>query len=178
MAKVLRDPIVPESTSIRSVAAWWAIAVALQVVTMKLAFQKEPNPVAAGLLQCATLVFSGYGSVVLGKRYATADARELIRPHARSAIRRVVNLYEGTLRQREQVLASYEQLEATAFNCETAERVVRLSDVQFALQPMRSMVTMQLITTNDAFEDWRDLAPEEVEAILSELEGTANERSH
>ena len=87
------------------------------------------------------------GSYIFGRTSARDAALEVIRPHARSAFRRVTALYGGLYRLSEKI---------EEFKTEDSDP--RLDMIQF-------MVNEQIATGQDAMEDWRDIVPEEVEEI-------------
>lgn len=101
------------------------------------------------------------GSFIFGRLSASAHAREVIRPHARSAFRRLMSLYNGLSR----VLSVIEESE---------EESVKLKVIN-------AIVVEQVSTAGDALEDWRDMDPESVEEVSTkirrpsgELEGLRN----
>lgn len=87
------------------------------------------------------------GSFIFGRTSARDAATELIKPHARSAFRRVTALYNSLYRLSDRI---------EEFKAEHPDH--RLDMIQF-------MVNEQIATGQDAMEDWRDIVPEEVEEI-------------
>ena len=91
------------------------------------------------------------GSYILGK-WATEDVeREAIRPHARSAFRRLVSLYQSLSRIAHMV-ASSESDEENA-----------------KMLALREIIIREIRTADDALEDWADIVPEEVKRYREEI---------
>ena len=72
---------------------------------------------------------------------------EVIKPHARSAFRRVTALYQSLYRLSNRI----EEL-----NRENPDNRLEL---------IQALVHEQIATGQDAMEDWRDIVPEDVEEI-------------
>ena len=98
-------------------------------------------------------VFAGglVGSFIFGRQSAREAAREMIKPHARSAFRRLLSLYHSLSRA------------ATAI--ESAQISGSHENDQVALARLEEIITEQLSTADDALEDWRDIVPEDVEEL-------------
>ena len=105
---------------------------------------KAPSPFEAGLLQIVILLTGLWGSYIIGRNSAVEAAREMIRPHVRSAFRRAANLY-----------ASLYRLSARIDRLNQDNPDPRLDLVQ-------ALVAEQYATGRDALDDWRDIVPEEV----------------
>jgi hypothetical protein len=154
-----------ESEKLWAQPAFWLIVFSgvLGGVTVWAGTQAHPSRLAVGLLQGITLVFGTVGSFILGKDTSSAAARELVRPHARSAFRRVQNLYRALGRQQE-VIAS-EQMRLRILSELNDEGTIPFEHARASLFALEYMVIEQISTADDALEDWRDLVPDEVEAI-------------
>jgi hypothetical protein len=84
---------------------------------------------------------------------------DLIKPHARSAFRRIFSLYHSLSR----MAVSISKVKESEFSKE--------NDV---LRTIQAIVIEQIATADDALEDWRDIIPEdvkEVEKRMSEKRG-------
>lgn len=108
------------------------------------------------LLQVSSLVIGLLGSFVLGRESAREAAKDLVKPHARSAFRRLVSHY-----------GSLSRLVMAIQNA----RPVNNSDPVHpsVLDKLESLVIEQIATANDALEDWRDIVPEDVEELRAKL---------
>jgi len=112
------------------------------------------------LLQIFILATSLSGSYIFGKKSSQASAIEVIKPHARSAFRRVSSLYSSLLRL-----------------AKTFDEEIRISVDSSLLKRFRAIIIEQIYTTIDALEDWRDIVPEDVEEIEQRFkENKSNER--
>lgn len=103
------------------------------------------------LLQIISLALGIGASYYFGRRSAREAAKEIIRPHARSAFRRVLSLYRSLAR---------------------ASVTIKLSQVpepeedsQVTLAKLDTIVTEQLAAADDALEDWRDIVPDDVREL-------------
>ena len=87
------------------------------------------------------------GSFIFGRHSASDAAREMIKPHARSAFRRLISLYKG--------------LSRVAITIEGNE------EDNVKLKIIEAIVVDQMFTADDALEDWRDVIPEAVAEITT-----------
>lgn len=148
---------------VRRGVALVAVSLVLAGVTVYVALQKPSNILAAAVLQAITLVFSTYGAYVFATASVQSAAQELIRPHARSAFRRVRRIYEALVR----IVQLIEQ-QLAEFDVARQPGNLSAVDYQYArltLVMLGQIVTEQANTVDDALEDWRDLVPDEVQAI-------------
>ena len=96
------------------------------------------------------------GSFIFGRQSAREAAREIIKPHAKSAFRRLISLYRSLQRALNEIKSSQ--------NTESHE------DYQVTLAKLDAIVTEQLAVADDALEDWNDIVPEDVEELKQKLE--------
>lgn len=108
---------------------------------------RDPTALELGLLQLVILATGLLGSYIFGRNSARAGAMEVIKPHARSAFRRVTALYNSLYR--------------------LSDRIEDLKEdgPDNRLDLIQALVNEQIATGQDAMEDWRDIVPEEVEEI-------------
>lgn len=104
------------------------------------------------ILQVFPLVVGLFGSFIFGRQSATKAGREVIKPHARSAFRRLLSLYMSISRVAN-IIAMSKDPENSHGTLEKVEVIVR----------------EQLATADDALEDWRDIVPEEVDELSRKL---------
>ena len=126
------------------VAAWWFVGVASR---------RQITQLEGALFQVITLGLGFLGSYVFGKQSAATAAREIIRPHARSAFRRALTHF-GALMRLKKTIDGFK-----ASDCDK-EEILRTVD---------ALVAEQVATVDDSMEDWRDLVPDEVAKIESRL---------
>ena len=103
------------------------------------------------LLQLFSLLAGVGGSFIYGRQSAREAARELIKPHARSAFRRLLSLYQSLSRVADVIESSR--------NSESPE------ENQVTLAKLEAIVVEQLSSADDAIEDWRDIVPEDVQEL-------------
>ena len=107
------------------------------------------------LWQIFALVAGLTGSFIAGKQTAREAASEIIKPHARSAFRRLISLYNG--------------LSRAANAIESSQSSKSDEDYQVLLARLEEIVTAQLTTADDALDDWNDLVPEDVAELKQKL---------
>ena len=108
------------------------------------------------LLQIIFLAVGCVASYVFGRQSARDAAREIIKSHARSAFRRLIFLYL-TLRHAANMIESSQSSESR-------------EEYHVVLARLEEIVTAQLLTADDALEDWNDIVPEDVEELKQKLE--------
>ena len=91
------------------------------------------------------------GSFIFGRRSAIEAAREIIKPHARSAVRDLISLYRSVTR----AVAAIESQRNFNYNIIRAYLIGIFSE--------------QLATADDALENWRDILKEELEDLIQKL---------
>jgi len=131
------------------------VSVGVGVLLVITAVNRELSSLEGALFQVLGLGAGLLGSYVLGRRSASVAAREMVKPHARSAFRRVLSLYSGLSRLAqiiERVRAEPDQQPALA-----------------ALDTLEAVIIEQIATADDALDDWRDLVPEDVEEVERKL---------
>jgi hypothetical protein len=103
------------------------------------------------LLVLFSLLASMAASFFFGRYSAGEAAKEIIKPHARSAFRRLQSLYKS--------LSRVAKISGTALESTSPE------DHKLALLRLESIATEQIAAANDALDDWRDIVPEDVEEL-------------
>lgn len=147
-------------------------AVIFSILMVRDADDAKLSDLELTLFQSIALGLGLLGSFWVGRTSASAAAEDVIRPHARSAFRRLLSLYRALARLLDSVDARRAFLRRVA-----EDDVVSVDHVEQALDLLATQVTEQIGTANDAMEDWRDLVPdevEEVEAKASELVGESS----
>jgi hypothetical protein len=93
------------------------------------------------------------GSFLFGKQSAKIAAQEIIKPHARSAFRRLISLYRGLSRI------------ATVIVNNSSSK----SETDVTIAKIEEIVISQISTADDALKDWEDVVPEDVEEIKKDF---------
>ena len=103
--------------------------------------------------QILPLAVGLFGSYIFGQQSATKAGREIIKPYARSAFRRLLSLYMS--------ISRVANIIAMSKNSEDSHGI---------LGKIEAIVGEQLATADDALEDWRDIAPEEVDELSRKIQ--------
>ena len=143
------------------VRAIWLIAVlvfACVVLTILLVYVSSGRPLTpleSILLEIVILGTGVWASYLFSQRSARIAAQQLVKPHARSAFRRVKSLYSGLFYLKRLIDLHKEP------NAEASNQVVKV---------IEAVVDQQVYTVADALEDWRDIVPKEVADLERQLE--------
>ena len=123
-------------------------SIGISIILAYTATQRTLSGLESALWQI--FVFAGglAGSFIFGRQSAREAAREMIKPHARSAFRRLLSLYQS--------------LSRAATTIESAQISDSHENDQVALARLEEIIAEQLSTADDALEDWRDIVPEDV----------------
>lgn len=132
---------------------------------LDVATSTHPNQTAAGLLQVMTLSIGLVASFVSGRFSAQRAATDVIRPHARSAFRRSLGIFNSFNR----TITSLDDTDAQLAEQRDEDGRVDFRLVRYALRAIRLQVTEQVGIAGDAMEDWRDVVPEEIERVETRL---------
>ena len=116
------------------------------------------TPLEGVLFQFFALAAGLTGSFIFGKQSARAAAQEIIKPHARSAFRRLTSLYLGLSKIAGAIKAA---------------RNLRSDSVELA--ELDGLVMSQLATADDALEDWRDIVPKELDDLRQRLSASSSD---
>jgi hypothetical protein len=130
----------------------------MAIVFVTLSVFHTPTPVENALFQLLSLGAGLLGSYHSGKQSAQSSAWELLTPIARSAFRRVLQLY-GSLARLQQTVDQQSGEETPAIRLSIAYAIVR----------------EQLATASGSLEDWRDLVPNEVADVEQKLKASQQE---
>lgn len=109
----------------------------------------------AVLLQSFGLGSGLIGSFIFGRQSTQKAAVELVKPHARSAFRRLWSLYQSLSRLAEVVQSA----QKARFD---NEKEINNNE---CIAVIDAIISEQLSTADDALEDWRDLIPEDIEDL-------------
>jgi hypothetical protein len=114
-------------------------------LSIYVASQRDLTSLENTLLQVISLASGVFGSFQFGKQSAREAAKDMIKPHARSAFRRLVSLYES--------------LSRVAYEINNSNQ---LASPEITIAKLEAIVAEQIATADDALEDWSDIVPEEV----------------
>lgn len=134
-----------------------ALSVVVAAVFVWIASHRDLTGLENTLLQVFSLGLGLIGSYVLGKESARESAAEMIKPHAKSAFRRLLSLYKS--------------LSRLAVAVQTARSAAGQNAQALAiLEKLEAIVVEQIATADDALEDWNDVVPEEVATLKAQLQ--------
>jgi len=117
------------------------------------------------LFQVISLGIGILGSFLLGGATAKENAMNIVRPHAKSAFRRVLSLYASLFRLRGTMDSIMRDLDGNP-------------EAMTALERLKDVVTEQIETSAHTLEDWEDLVPEEVAKIKEKLSALQSSHSN
>ena len=132
------------------------VSIGVSVYVAHTATKRTLNDVEGTLWQVFVFGAGLTGSFIFGRQSAREAASEIIKPHARSAFRRLISLYNG--------------LSRAAKAIESSQRSESDEDYQVLLARLREIVAHQLITADNALEDWNDIVPEDVKELKQKLQ--------
>ena len=136
------------------IAILGAACVAFATLVVVVSSRRPLTSLEATLLQIVILGTGLSASYLFSQRAARVAAEQLVKPHARSAFRRVKTLYSGLFYLKGLIDQHREP------NAKTATQVVEV---------IEAVVDQQVNTVADALEDWRDIVPEEVANLERQL---------
>jgi hypothetical protein len=122
---------------------------------------QQLGAVASAVLQGASVVLSVYGAIV----FVREGNDKHVRAAARASARRVLINYE-TLGRLATVIA---QLRSRMRVLGEAKGVLDSDLVDMALNGLEDQVFVQILSADAAIQDWRDLAPTEVDAEVNQV---------
>lgn len=134
------------------------IAVLVSIIFVVVSAFRDLSALENTLLQVFSLGLGLIGSYIMGQESARDTAKDMIKPHARSAFRRLVSLTQS-LSRLVQTMQTIRPDEAQ--NPQAAAIVDRLESIVFE----------QISTAADALEDWRDVLPEDFKALQDNPQG-------
>ena len=139
----------------------WALFVIAIVAMVVVSSIRQLSQLEVVLLQVVTLGTGLAGSYRFGRNAAREAALDVVRPHARSAVRRLLSLRDSLYR----LSARIEQY-----------KVDPDYDVRFDL--VQAIIDEQLPNGRSAVEDWRDVATEDVDEIIQTWAANLDREEH
>lgn len=126
-----------------------SLALVIIVFSSYQASVRNLSPLELFLFQSFIFVFSLLGSFYIGRMNARTLGRELLGTSSRSAFRRLLSTYQG-LRNA-----------ATTID----EGLSGRADSDQSLKVLRAIIEYQILSIDDAMEDWADIVPDEVKKL-------------
>ena len=146
--------LVRATLPIATIAILAVTCVALVIFVVVVSSRRPLTSLETTLLQIVILGTGLSATYLFSQRSAKVAAEQLVKPHARSAFRRVKSLYSGQFYLKRLIDQHREP------NAEAASQVVEV---------IEAVIDQQLTTVADALEDWRDIVPEEVADLERQL---------
>lgn len=131
-------------------------SIGISIIVAYTATQRTLRGLESALWQIFAFAGGLAGSFIFGRQSAREAAKEIIKPHARKAFRRLVSLYRSLSRAADAI--------------KFAQDDKSLENQQATLAKLDAIVTEQLATADDALEDWNDIVPEDVEELKQKLQ--------
>lgn len=135
-------------------------AVVLAVAMVVVSAIRPLSTLELVLWQVVPLLLGLSGSYWFGRNAARDSARDVIRPHARSAVRSLLGLRDS-LRALSHRIEDYRDEEA-----------------DYRLDVIQAIVEEQMPVSDSAIEDWRDITPEDVAEIIRWWENEEERREY
>ena len=139
--------------------------VVLFALTVIVTATEHASELSKGLLQFIFFAAAAGLAIDLGRESLKRGTADVLKPHGRKAVRRIVRLGQG--------IGSFSTTIATQRNLmrqrgADQNGAVEVFEVEGAFEMLEAHVAAQLGIVEDAIEDWRDVVPAEVEAIESQ----------
>ena len=128
----------------------WALFVIALVVMIVISSIRQLSQLEIVLLQVVTLATGLLGSYRFGRNVAQHAAYDVIRPHARSALRSILTLHDSLYRLSHRI--------------ESIKNEVN----DQSLDLVQAIVEEQIPLGITAVEDWRDVAPVDVDEVIQQ----------
>lgn len=135
-------------------------AIAFAVAMVNISAIRPLSTLELILWQVVSLLLGLSGSYWFGRNAAKDSARDVIRPHARSAVRSLLGLRDS-LRALSHRIEDYQDEEA-----------------DYRLDVIQAIVEEQMPVSDSAIEDWRDITPEDVAEIIRWWENEEERREY
>ena len=130
----------------------FVIMIGMMVLIVDTSTDRQLTEFESVVFQVVTMSAGLLGSYLIGRRTSKELIQKAVRPHARSAFRRLISLYRSIAR--------------VATTIEAPE----LEDDRRKIAVIKAIVVEQLDTADDALEDWQDLDPDSVSELRKKLE--------
>lgn len=160
----LEDAFSVQDTAKRAAIILLLVSLVVAVFFTYTVTKRTLTSVESVLLQLFTLGAGLAGSFIFGQQSASKVARDIIKPHARSAFRRLWSLYESLHRAG---IVIQESIDSNL-----------LDSYRIGFAKLDAIVYEQLAAADDALEDWRDIVPEDVEGLHDRLRRRKGRESH
>ena len=132
------------------------VALGISVLVVYTTTTRTLTAVESTIWQVFILTAGLAGSFIFGRQSAQEAAREVLKPHARNAVRHLISLFKSISRAGAVIDSSRK------FESYQDYHVIRAYFI--------GVITEQLATADDALENWRDILKEELEDLIKKLQ--------
>jgi hypothetical protein len=146
------QPQTPKSLGVILIAT----SIAASLIFLYISSGRSLSGLENAMFQVFSLGCGLFGSYIFGRESAREGAIEIVKPHAKSAFRRLISLNQSLYRVAG-IIAN-----ARHGNEDEVQRAA-------VLPVLEAVVTEQLVAVNHALEDWRDVVPEEYDEVNKRL---------
>lgn len=144
----------------------------LFVLTILVTGNEHASELSKGLLQFIFFVAASGLAIDLGRQSLQRGTEDILKPHGRKAVRRIVRLGQGIGGFSGTIATQRELMQHRG--SENGGQV-EVFEVEGAFAMLEAHVAAQIGIVEDAIEDWRDVVPAEVEAIENQSKETSDE---
>jgi hypothetical protein len=160
-----------EQGSERRIPVGWivlgsALILVLLIVTILVTGRKDATNLENGLVQVFAFALSLAIAIPIGIATARGQAKDIVSPHSIKAVRRIVTL--GASIQAFRTILEVER-ERMAQQSSGDGRLDAI-EVDATFMVLTSQVDGQLRVVGDAIADWRDVVPDDVDAVIRQGE--------
>jgi len=141
-----------------------AASIAASFIFLYIVSRRDLSALENTLFQVLSLGLGLLGSYIFGRESAKDAALEIIKPHAKSAFRRLISVNQSLYRVAGMIASARQGNEDEMPNAAV-------------LPVLEAVVTEQLVAVNHALEDWRDVVPEEYDEVNRRLAARASEQT-
>lgn len=140
-------------TATKNQGVWLIVAsLIVSVIFIGISAVRNLTTLENTLLQVFSLGLGLVGSFVIGREDSKVAAKDLVKPHAKSAFRRVLSLYNSLSRLANAIEYQKENLAGNEAGIHSLEK-------------LQGIVIEQISTADDALEDWKDILPDELSRL-------------
>jgi hypothetical protein len=161
----------PSAVNLRTAGAVFGLIV-LFVLTVLVTGNEHASELSKGLLQFIFFAAASGLAIDLGRQSLKKGSEDVLKPHGRKAVRRIVRLGQG-IGGFSGTIATQRELMRHRGNENGGQ--VEVFEVEGAFEMLEAHVAAQIGIVEDAIEDWRDVVPAEVEAIENKSRKTTND---
>lgn len=136
------------------------VSISMMIVIILTAIERKLSVEEAIYMQAFSIMTALGSSYFFSRQGSEKLAKEMFAPHARSAFRRIVSLFQGISHIAEIIDSKDDD---------------RIKDDNSRLLAIKGIAFEQIRTANDALEDWREVIPEAVARLERDIPGRADD---